>query len=48
MNQCLAAISWRVFKHGHFAGYVVAFTQYDAWQKAKNKYGSDIRIEKTF
>lgn len=45
--QCLAGTSWRVFQHGRFVGYVVAFSQYSAWQKAKEKYGSDIRIEKT-
>lgn len=43
--QCLAGTSWRVFKHGRFIGYVVAFSRYDAWQKAKDKYGSDLRIE---
>lgn len=45
--QCLAGISWRVFQHGRFVGYVVAFSHYDAWQKAKDKYGSDLRIEQT-
>lgn len=45
--QCLAGTSWRVFQHGRFVGYVVAFSHYDAWQKAKDKYGSDLRIEKT-
>lgn len=44
-DNCYAAISWRVFKHGRFIGYVVAFSSYDAYQKAKNKYGNDIRIE---
>lgn len=45
--QCLAGTSWRVFQHGRFVGYVVAFSQYHAYQKAKNKYGNDIRVEKT-
>ena len=48
MTQCLAVMSWRVFKHGRFIGYVVAYTQYEAWQKARDKYGSDLRIEKLF
>lgn len=43
--QCLAGMSWRVFKHGRFVGYVVAFSQYDAWRKAKEKFGNDLRIE---
>jgi hypothetical protein len=46
-NNCYAGCSWRVYKYGKFVGYIVAFTQYDAWQKAREKYGSDIRIEKT-
>jgi hypothetical protein len=46
ITQCLAGMSWRVFQHGRFIGYVVSFSQYDAWRKAKDKYGSDIRIEK--
>lgn len=45
-NQCLAGMSWRVFQHGRFVGYVVSFSQYDAWIKAREKFGSDIRIEK--
>lgn len=45
-TYCYAAISWRVFQHGRFVGYVVAFSSYDGYQKAKAKYGSDIRIEK--
>ena len=45
-SQCLAGMSWRVFQHGRFAGYVVSFSQYDAWRKAKEKYGNDIRIER--
>ena len=45
-SQCLAAMSWRVFQHGRFVGYVVSFSQYDAWQKAKAKYGNDLRIDK--
>jgi len=44
--QCLAGMSWRVFQHGRFVGYVVSFSQYDAWRKAKDKFGSDLRIEK--
>jgi hypothetical protein len=43
--QCLAGMSWRVFQHGRFVGYVVSFSQYDAWRKAKDKFGSDLRIE---
>ena len=46
MNTCLAAFSWRVFQHSRFVGYVVAFSQYDAWAKARDKFGSDLRIEK--
>ena len=45
-TNCYAGCSWRVFQHGRFVGYVVAFSEYDAWQKAKDKYGSDLRIEK--
>jgi hypothetical protein len=45
-DQCLAGMSWRVFQHGRFVGYVVSFSQDDAWRKAKDKYGSDLRIEK--
>ena len=44
--QCLAGMSWRVFQHGRFVGYVVSFSQYDAWIKAREKFGSDLRIEK--
>lgn len=44
-TYCYAAISWRVFQHGRFVGYIVAFSSYDAYRKAKDKYGNDIRIE---
>ena len=44
-TNCYCAISWRVFQHGRFVGYIVAFSSYDAYRKAKDKYGSDIRIE---
>ena len=46
-HQCLAAFSWRVFKDNRFVGYVVAFSQYDAYNKAKDKYGSNIWLERT-
>ena len=45
-DQCLAAVSWRVYQHGRFVGYVVSFSEHDAWSKAKDKYGSDLRIER--
>jgi len=47
-NQCLAAFSWRVFQHNRFVGYIVAFTQYDAYNKAKDKYGEGLRLEKVY
>lgn len=45
-TPCLAGMSWRVFQHGRFVGYVVSFSQHDAWRKAKDKYGSNLRIDK--
>ena len=45
-DQCLAGVSWRVYQHGRFVGYIVSFSEHDAWSKAKNKYGSDLRIER--
>ncbi len=45
-HQCLAGIFWRVYQHGRFIGYIVSFSEHDAWSKAKDKYGSDLRIEK--
>jgi len=47
-DACLAAFSWRVFQHNRFVGYVVAFSQYDAYNKAAEKYGDGIRLEKVF
>lgn len=44
-TQCLAGISWRVFQHGRFVGYVVSFSHNDAWRKARDKFGNDLRIE---
>ena len=43
---CYAGFSWRVFHNNRFVGYVVSFSQHDAWQKAKAKYGNDLRIDK--
>lgn len=45
-NACLAAFAWRVFKDNRFIGYVVAFSQYDAYNKAKDKYGNNIWLER--
>ena len=44
-TNCYTAISWRVFQYGRFVGYVIAFSSYDAYRKAKDKFGRDIRIE---
>ncbi len=41
-----SAISWRVFQNNRFVGYVVAFSQYDAYAKARDKYGDYIWLEK--
>lgn len=44
--HCYAAFSWRVFQNNRFVGYVVAFSQYDAYNKARDKYGDNVRLEK--
>ncbi len=44
--QYLSLLSWRVFKNNRFIGYVVSFSQYDAYRKAKEKYGEYIWIER--
>lgn len=45
-SYCYAAFSWRVFQNNRFVGYVVAFSQYDAYNKARDKYGDYIWLEK--
>ena len=45
-DACLAAFAWRVFKDNRFIGYVVAFSQYDAYNKARDKYGENVRLER--
>lgn len=44
--NCLASFPWRVYQHGRFVGYINSFTYNDAYRKAKDKYGNNIRIEK--
>jgi hypothetical protein len=43
---CYAGYTWRVFCNNRFAGYVVAMSQYDAYNKACDKYGKNIWIER--
>lgn len=43
---CYAGYSWRVFANNRFAGYVVAFSEYDAVRKAQEKFGKNIWIER--
>jgi len=45
-TYCYAAISWRVFQNNRFVGYVVAFSQYNAYAKAREKYGDYIWLER--
>ena len=43
---CYAGYSWRVFAGNRFAGYIVAFSEYDAYRKAQDKFGKNIWIER--
>jgi hypothetical protein len=43
---CYSGISWRVFQHNRFVGYVVAMSEYDALRKAQEKYGDYILVER--
>jgi hypothetical protein len=45
-QMCYAGISWRVFQHNRFVGYVVAMSEIDALRKAKEKYGEYIWVER--
>lgn len=45
-TNCYASYSWRVFQHNRFVGYVVAFSEIDAYRKANSKYGDYIWIER--
>lgn len=45
-TETLTAYSWRVFKNNRFVGYVVSFSQYDAYRKAKDKYGENVWLER--
>ena len=40
--------TWQVWKDNRFAGYVLAFSEMEAWAKAKDKYGSNIYVERTW
>ena len=44
--NCYAGYTWRVFSNNRFAGYVVAFSEWDAIVKAQNKFGYNIWIER--
>lgn len=39
--------SWAVWKNCRIAGYVEAYSEYDAYIKANNKYGCDIFLERS-
>jgi hypothetical protein len=43
---CYSGISWRVFQHNRFVGYVVAASMTDAIRQASAKYGSYIWVER--
>ena len=38
--------SWRVFQHNRFVGYVVAYSETDAYRKAKEQYGNYVLVER--
>lgn len=38
---------WRVFQNNRFAGYVSSPSQFNAYEKAREKYGQNIWVEKT-
>jgi hypothetical protein len=45
-NFCYSGITWRVFKHNRFVGYVMAASMIDAERKAKEKYGDYLWLER--
>jgi len=45
-NNCYAGYSWRVFQNNRFVGYIVSFSEIDAFRKAQDKYGKNIWIER--
>ena len=37
--------TYRVFYNNRFAGYVHAFSMYSAYEKAREQYGKNVRVE---
>lgn len=38
--------TWRVWQNNRFAGYVTAVSENEAYRKAKEKFGSNLRLER--
>jgi|DEB3_MinimDraft_2_1074329.scaffolds.fasta_scaffold00194_20 hypothetical protein len=40
--------TWQVWKDNRFVGYVLAFGQWEALAKAKEKYGENLYVERSW
>lgn len=40
--------TWMVWKKNRLVGYVIAYSEWDAYAKASKEYGSDFYIERTY
>lgn len=40
--------TWQVWKFNRFAGYVLAFSEWEALAKAKQTYGDNLYVERTW
>lgn len=46
-NWCYSGFGWKVYNNNNtFLGYIVASSQYDAYNLAKDKYGNHIWVER--
>lgn len=42
----MKSYTWMVWKNNRLVGYVVAFSEWDAYAKATKHYGSNLYVEK--
>jgi hypothetical protein len=40
--------TWQVWQNNRFVGYVLACSEYEALVKAKDKYGDNLYVERTW
>jgi hypothetical protein len=47
-ENSMVEYTWQVWKDNRFVGYVLAFGQWEALAKAKEKYGENLYVERSW